>query len=335
MRDRRVRIPLELLQPEMRLEAVRTVFPADARTIDGWQHWVLDPFGGREESWRWLATVFAGTGDRSQELAKYNPEQPRDAPQRGRPIVIPETLLLPEFRRVTPVAAPTPRARASTSPTPAPTGSLGLVPKPPAGLLEYGADESGRYAVYRLQRGEALYSAVVVRFTGQLLAKQVNQTAMEIAARSGIDDVTDISVGYPVKIPLDLLLPEYLPADDPRRRAWVEERRELRQFLEVVDAANLAGVQIVLDAAGQDTGAAAFAHVGIYLEVLSYCIEPTDLAAATALRTEQGIANGFFRSDECSAVDRLRIQQQVQVGSIDIAVSEDLVFSQHSKCCSN
>ncbi len=65
----------------------------------------------------------------------------------------------------------------------------------------------GEYAVYRLQRGEALYSAVVVRFTGQLLAVQVNETAMEIAARSGIDDVTDISVGYPVKIPLDLLLP--------------------------------------------------------------------------------------------------------------------------------
>jgi N-acetylmuramoyl-L-alanine amidase len=123
--------------------------------------------------------------------------------------------------------------------------------------LEYGTDKLGGYAVYRLQRGEALYSAVVVRFTGQLLAVQVNETAMEIAARSGIDDVTDISVDYPVKIPLDLLLPEYLPASDPRRLAWVEERRELKQFLEVVDAANLSGVQIILDAGhgGKDSGA--------------------------------------------------------------------------------
>ncbi len=126
-----------------------------------------------------------------------------------------------------------------------------------AGVLQYGADELGEYAIYHLRRGEALYSAVVVRFTGQLLAVQVNETAMEIAARSDIRDVTDISVGYPVKIPLDLLLPEYLPADNPRRQAWAQERRDLNQFLEIVDAANLSGIQIVLDAGhgGKDSGA--------------------------------------------------------------------------------
>jgi N-acetylmuramoyl-L-alanine amidase len=98
---------------------------------------------------------------------------------------------------------------------------------------------------------------VVVRFTGQLLAKQVNETAMEIAERSGIDDVTDIPVGYPVKIPLDLLLPEYLPANDPRRLAWVAEQRELGRFLEVVHATDLSGVQVILDAGhgGKDSGA--------------------------------------------------------------------------------
>ena len=257
VRDRWIRVPLELLRPEIRLEAMRTVFPADVRTVDGWRHWVLDPFGGGEESWRWLATVFVGSADHSQDLAQYNPGQPRAGPQRGRPVVIPESLLLPVFRRVAPVVMPTPKAPASTPPSPVPTGSLTHRAQPAAGLLEYGTDEFGSFAVYRLRRGEALYSAVVVRFTGQLLAKQVNETAMEIAARSGIVDVTDISVGYPVKIPFDLLLPEYLPADDPRRRAWVEERRELRQFLEVVDAANLSGVQIVLDAGhgGKDSGA--------------------------------------------------------------------------------
>ena len=52
----------------------------------------------------------------------------------------------------------------------------------------------GRYAEYRLRRGEALYSAVVVRFTGQLHAKQVNATAREIARRSGITDVTAIPI---------------------------------------------------------------------------------------------------------------------------------------------
>jgi N-acetylmuramoyl-L-alanine amidase len=111
--------------------------------------------------------------------------------------------------------------------------------------------------VYRLQQGEALYSAVVVRFTGQLLAKQVNETAMEIARRSGIDDVTDIPIGYPVKIPLDLLLPEYLPSDSPERLAWLQEQRELGKFLEVVQATDLSGVQVILDAGhgGNDSGA--------------------------------------------------------------------------------
>jgi N-acetylmuramoyl-L-alanine amidase len=138
--------------------------------------------------------------------------------------------------------------------TPAPFPSRTAGPSAP---LDYGSDELGEYAIYRLRRGEALYSAVVVRFTGQLLAKQVNETAMEIARRSEIEDVTDIPVGYPVRIPLDLLLPEYLPAENPRRQAWAEEQRELGRFLEIVHATDLSGVQVILDAGhgGNDTGA--------------------------------------------------------------------------------
>lgn len=125
------------------------------------------------------------------------------------------------------------------------------------GPLEYSSDGFGEFAIYRLRKGEALYSAVVVRFTGQLLAKQVNETAIEIARRSGIEDVTDIPVGYPVKIPLELLLSEYLPQGHPRRVAHDEGQRELARFLEVVHAADLTGVHVILDAGhgGKDTGA--------------------------------------------------------------------------------
>jgi N-acetylmuramoyl-L-alanine amidase len=257
MRDRAVLVPLELLRPETRLEAVQRLFPADVRTIDGWRHSVLDPFGGGEESWSWLAALFTGTPDRGTALVRANPQEPQAGPTRGRPVVVPEDWLLPEFRGLPPVATSTPRA-SSVTPIPRTESSkTPSAPGAPSGPLSYGVDELGEFAVYRLQRGEALYSAVVVRFTGQLLAAQVNETAMEIAARSGIVDVTDISVGHPVKIPLDLLLPEYLPADNPRRQAWAEERRELGQFLEVVNAADLSGVQIILDAGhgGKDTGA--------------------------------------------------------------------------------
>ncbi len=257
MRDRAVRLPVELLRPETRLEAVQKLFPADVRTVSGWQHWVLDPFGGGEESWTWLAALFAGSDDRAPALLQANPALRQSGPKRGRPVTVPEALLSSEFRSLPPVATPTPRPRKRT-PLPV-AGAVATGAQANAGVvpLEYGTDELGGFAIYRLRRGEALYSAVVVRFTGQLLAVQVNETAMEIAARSGIGDVTDISVGYPVKIPLDLLLPEYLPVNDPRRQAWLEGRRELRQFLEVVDAANLSGVQIILDAGhgGKDSGA--------------------------------------------------------------------------------
>ena len=264
-RGRSVRVPLEVLRPETRLEAVKKVFPADVRTGAGWRHTVLDPFGGGEESWEWLAVLFTGSAERSTELERANPDLGGAAPRRGSRLLIPEAALLEEFRRVSPVATPTPRpppviptvSVQSAEPRGEVATAVPVQTAARSGPLEYGADELGEYAVYRLKRGEALYSAVVVRFTGQLLAVQVNETAMEIAARSGIRDVTDISVGYPVKIPLDLLLPEYLPVDNPRRQAWVDERRELRQFLEIVDAANLSGVQIILDAGhgGNDTGA--------------------------------------------------------------------------------
>ena len=255
MRDRQVRIPVETLRADLRLEAVRRVFPVDVRTVRGWEHSVLDPYHGGEESWEWLAELFTGRADRASALRRANPDAGGSDPRRGRPILVPESELLPVFRAVPPVATPIPRA--TVAPIPRPTVGPPRVSAGPASPLGYGVDELGEYGVYRLKRGEALYSAVVVRFTGQLLAKQVNETAKEIAVRSGIDDVTDIPIGYPVKIPLDLLLPEHLPAGSPGRLAWVEEQRELGHFLEVVHAADLSGVQVILDAGhgGKDSGA--------------------------------------------------------------------------------
>jgi N-acetylmuramoyl-L-alanine amidase len=215
---------------------------------------VLDPFSGGEESWDWICELFTGTSDRVREIRRANSGREDAGLERGRPVVVPEEFLLTVFRSLAPVATPTPIA--TETPVPGvPTAAVGG--ERSSAPLEYGTDERGAYAIYRLRKGEALYSAVVVRFTGQLLAKQVNETAMEIAARSGIDDVTDIPVGYPVKIPIDLLLPEYLPADDPRRIAWLEDQRELGRFLEVVHATDLSGVQVILDAGhgGSDTGA--------------------------------------------------------------------------------
>jgi N-acetylmuramoyl-L-alanine amidase len=155
----------------------------------------------------------------------------------------------------------------SPPPGPAPAAAGGGVD---AGTqLSYGKDARGSYAVYRLKKGEALYSAVVVRFTGQLHAAEVNATARKIAKRSGIEDVSAIPIGYPVKIPLDLLLPEYLPPGDPRREAWERERTELASFAEAVRAADLSGVHVILDAGhgGVDSGAV---KDGVWESVYAY-----------------------------------------------------------------
>jgi len=244
MRDRPVAIPLTLLRPDLRVEAVRRLFPADRRIEAGWEHWVLDPFGEGEESWSLLAGLFTHRPADADVLRDVNPNDGAGPPRRGRRLLVPAEVLGEEFRSLTPVTIPTPATVAGPS-------AAADVP------LTYGSDEQGAYAVYRLRRGEALYSAVVVRFTGQVYASQVNATASEIASRSGIRDVTDIPIGYPIKIPLELLLPKYLPADDPRRVEWEEERRELGKFLEIVKATDLSGVHVVIDAGhgGADTGA--------------------------------------------------------------------------------
>jgi N-acetylmuramoyl-L-alanine amidase len=244
LRDRPLAIPVTTLRADLRIEVVRRLFPADRRVEAGWEHWALDPFGGGEESWRFLADLFADRQSDADDLRAANPGEPAAGPRRGRKLLIPAGALREEFRSLIPVAVP----------TPGPTAELRTADDGP---LTYGADEQGAYALYKLQRGEALYSAVVVRFTGQVYASQVNATASEIANRSGIRDVTDIPIGYPIKIPLELLLPKYLPADDPRRIGWEEERRELGQFLEIVQATDLSGVHVVIDAGhgGADTGA--------------------------------------------------------------------------------
>jgi N-acetylmuramoyl-L-alanine amidase len=245
MRDRRLRVPLVILYDDLRLLAVQRLFPVDKRVVGGWQHWVLEPFDDGEESWRWLGLLFAGDEGAASAIAEANRLPANSKLDRGRAVLIPEEHLLPVFRSLPPVATPTPAADpVQARPRPLPN-------------LEYGRDDRGEYALYRLRQGEALYSAVVVRFTGQLIAEQVNETALEIAERSGIEDVTEIPIGYPVKIPFELLLPEFLPADHPQRLAWVAEQRELGRFFDRVRAADLSGVQIVLDAGhgGRDSGA--------------------------------------------------------------------------------
>lgn len=269
----RYRIPYPMLAQDWKLGVVRALFPDDRASAEGWRH------RGRGEPVDRIALWFTGNAALAGRIQAENGL--RDGASRaGQEIRVPNALLLPVFEYVAPTplatavpAAPTPSApaRATGEPgapavataTPA-SGTAIIAPVAPptdredaARQLDYGEDAQGRYAQYRLRPGEALYSSVVVRFTGRIHAEDVNALAQEIAKRSGIPDVTDIPVGFPVRIPLDVLLPDFLPASDPRRIEWEAELRVAEQFKNEARTKGLRGVTVILDAGhgGADVGA--------------------------------------------------------------------------------
>ncbi|HEX9734115.1 MAG TPA: N-acetylmuramoyl-L-alanine amidase [Thermoanaerobaculia bacterium] len=231
----RYRVPYELLSPELKLRAIRALFPRDGPRAEGWSHQV--PAGGPAHSlWR-LAVWFTGGGRAFGAIREANALADDEVPA-GASVLVPAELLLPIFR-----AAQMPLSPAAA---------------PPGAEYAYERDaQGGEYLVYRLKKGEALYSSVVMRFNGSTFAEDVNGLAREIAAASGIRDVTDMPVGQPVKVPFDLLLPEYLPPRHPRRVEYETNRTESAKYSNTVRTSTLEGITVILDAGhgGQDPGA--------------------------------------------------------------------------------
>jgi len=228
----RYHVPYVMLSPERQLQVSHALFPGDRPQADGWRHQVrgVGPLA-RESLWH-LALWFTGNGENFRAIREYNEVKDDDLPK-GAAVSIPAELLLPAFRGSIPAAE----------------GSF---------HLDYGKDPDGEYAIYRLRPHEALYSSVVVRFTGRIHARDVNALAEQIARRSGIADVTGIPVGYRVKIPFDLLQPEFLPEGHPLRTEYEASLRASARFSNHVRALGLEDITVILDAGhgGKDAGAA-------------------------------------------------------------------------------
>jgi N-acetylmuramoyl-L-alanine amidase len=238
-RTRAVALPYESLSDEARFAAVRALFPSDVRATMGWFHVAVatEPLSS-------IAGWFTGDSRLASRLAELN-GLTGDVVTRGTFVKVPVEYLLPPFRDAEPL------------------------PDEESPSLEFGGDAAGRYAVYRLKRKEALYSAVVVRFTGRIHAEDVIQLALRIAARSGIVDVHAIPVGFPIKIPLEYLSEEHLPPDHPKAVALEKERAEAALFATPEKARGLAGVRVVIDAGhgGRDTGTL---HHGVWESTYVY-----------------------------------------------------------------
>jgi N-acetylmuramoyl-L-alanine amidase len=258
-----VRVPLALLAGHHRSLVLRNLFPRDRQ--DGGD-WIPVARSGAiptydEGLWQ-VAEWFAGSGSRFEELMRANG---LDSPElrAGQAVRIPGPLLDPAFR---------------------------VTARSDDGALEYRSDGAGPYAVYRLKPGEALYSSVVVRFTGRTDSDDVHAIAEDIGELSAIRDVRDIPAGWEVRIPFELLEPPFLPPTHARRLEAEARAAEMAETLAknpVPDLRRgLAGVWIVLDPGhgGRDLGT--MQH-GVWEHDYVYdvaCLVKQKLEARTAAR---------------------------------------------------
>lgn len=227
------RIPLGQLGPEARSLVLRSVFPDDHADSGDWLHVARkSPLPIYDEGLWQVAAWFTGDGAHFVDLLRINGlTSPELAP--GQVVRIPARLL---------------------------DAALRPLPASDDGTLVYGSDARGEFAGYRLKPGEALYSAVVLRFTGRTSPEDVAALARAIAARSDVREVTDIPAGWLVKIPLDDLEPEFLPSSDARRKSIEKAKaameRELAARPPKGSATGLRGVVVILDPGhgGMDPG---------------------------------------------------------------------------------
>jgi N-acetylmuramoyl-L-alanine amidase len=267
--EQRVRIPFNLLRPNLQRDVAAALFPYDSDVAAGRRHVVVGSSGIEGESLWNIAEWFTGRGENYAAIRAANPAQGLST-RKGDVILIPKELLAAAFRRGEREernAPKTAEVRKSEDDPEERTGADGhaaaavslpeavTVPGQPS--LTYDRSSAEPFAVYRLQKGEALYSSVAIRFTGRVYSKDVGDVLDRIVKFNSIDDVARIPIGYRVKIPMSLLLPEYLPADDPARVANEEVKRASAKLAVRPRAKGLAGVRVILDAGhgGRDVGA--------------------------------------------------------------------------------
>ncbi len=234
------RIPFDLLTPPYRVAALFAVFPHNRVENGHFIHRVVcGRSGERGESFEDIADWYTGDKGRAGDLAGLMGQETVWDLRVGEEVAVPSDWLLPQLQAW--AAEQTARD----------------IP------LEYGRDDQGEYAIYRLKQGEALYSSVVIRFTGLMEADEVNEMAALIAERSGIVDVTDIPTGFGVRIPVEYLSDDMLPPGHPERLAYELNRFLSSGFEKAGPGLGLDGITVILDPGhgGRDPGAI---HHGVW-----------------------------------------------------------------------
>ena len=236
----------EGLSPQGKRWALAALFPEDQWRQAEVRHRVRHP---EVESVWTMAALFTGHGLNYDRLMAENPDLPEKL-REGDVWRIPRSLLSADLGGT---GLPPDRSQ--------PEDDLDDEAKVAAyrGMLAFGEDAQGKFAAYRMRRGEALYSSVVIRYTDRVDPKGVNELANLIAKRSGISDVHGIQPGQLIKIPVAYLADPFQSEGSSALAEEREVRAEVRRTVRVEAGPKLKGVRIVLDAGhgGVDPGARA------------------------------------------------------------------------------
>jgi len=286
----RVLIPFARLNADTRRTVLLAIFENDYVNEGGWHHIVeFAGSGGKETLWS-LAEWLTGRGFNHRAIQSHN-NLASATLEKGQYILVPRELLLEEMRKPTPDRTP-PLMPVEAIEPPMPTLEVAAGTGPQLARLHdnggsfdsrqaqselsYGEDADGPYALYRIKPGEAIYSAVVVRFTNFDTNQAIMEASAIIAERSGITDVTDIDDFTPIKVPVDMLADRFKPPSDPARlqyEASLQESQRLREEIrrDIAFTGDLEGVVVVLDPGhgSRDPGAIQPAH-GLYESEIAY-----------------------------------------------------------------
>lgn len=287
-----VAIAYDNLSPDAKRASLLALFPLDYVDATGWWHTVR--FGGgrvETESMNALAEWLTGTSATVRQILTHEANKTVKLPlKKGDRVLIPQPLLLPVMKAhkappppPSPIVPASEQDRRETSDREAQKthseDSTSGVAVPfmngnTDGLLEYHEDKHGRHAIYKLMKGESLFSAVVVRFTDYREHSDILAACETIAKRSGIKNVHRIQPGQRILIPLEMLSDRYQPAGSEQRQSYEAVRAEMRRVeQDRIQTKDLEGVVVILDPGhgGRDRGAA-IERLALYEDEINYDI---------------------------------------------------------------
>jgi N-acetylmuramoyl-L-alanine amidase len=252
-----VAIPFNKIKSDVRRDMLLAVFDKDYVDDAGWHHVALAHDQPYQESLFTLAEWLTGQGYNHEKVMAANGIRGQNLTP-GQAVLFPKDLLLKPMQAPTPERVPKAVDLAFEEEPELPD----LVDLEKLGReLTYTPREQPRHAVYELKKGEALYTAVVVRFTNLDLGEGAHQeilvASQRIADESGIRDVHHIKVGQKILIPIEMLADRFKPATNADRKDYEETLVEARKLKGAVKSKDLDGVVVVLDPGhgGRDQGA--------------------------------------------------------------------------------